>query len=62
MKKFVYRFMALLISYNVFAVDKTWTGTTSPNWVTASSWSPSGGTLNMLNMENFTDFKIFYFN
>ncbi|GAB2639316.1 hypothetical protein GCM10027035_36330 [Emticicia sediminis] len=34
--------MALLISQNLFAVVKTWTGTTSTNWATASNWSPSG--------------------
>ena len=42
MKKLFYLLMALLISQNLLAVDKTWTGATSTAWATASNWSPSG--------------------
>ncbi|AYQ35902.1 BspA family leucine-rich repeat surface protein [Runella sp. SP2] len=42
MKKLIYLLMALLISQNLFAVDKNWIGVTNSDWNTASNWSPSG--------------------
>ena len=42
MKKIFYLLVALLISQNVLAQSKNWTGATSNDWNTASNWSPSG--------------------
>jgi hypothetical protein len=42
MKKLIYLLMALMISQNVLAQDKNWTGTVSTDWNNASNWSPSG--------------------
>jgi hypothetical protein len=42
MKNLFYLFVALMISQNVLAVEKFWTGATSTDWNTASNWSPNG--------------------
>ena len=34
--------MALIMSHNLLAQTKTWTGTSSTNWATPANWSPSG--------------------
>ena len=57
MKKIFYLFMALLISQNLLAVDKDWTGATSTNWATPSNWSPSGvpGAADQVTINNVTN-------
>ena len=42
MKKLFYLLVALMISQNLLAQTKTWAGTTSSDWNTASNWSPTG--------------------
>jgi len=39
---FFFLFCFFFQSDSVFAVTKTWTGTTSPTWSTASNWNPTG--------------------
>lgn len=42
MEKIYFLLVALLLSQNLLAIDKTWTGSINTDWATASNWSPSG--------------------
>ncbi|WP_170117991.1 choice-of-anchor D domain-containing protein [Flavobacterium araucananum] len=42
MEKILYALLICLISQNIFAQTKNWTGATNTDWNTASNWSPSG--------------------
>jgi hypothetical protein len=42
MKKFFFLFVVFMASQNLFAINKTWTGTTNTDWATPTNWAPSG--------------------
>ena len=42
MKKLYFLLVAFMISQNLFAIQKTWTGATSTDWANTGNWSPSG--------------------
>jgi hypothetical protein len=42
MQKFFFLFVVFMASQNVFAINKTWTGTTNTDWATPTNWMPNG--------------------
>jgi hypothetical protein len=42
MQKFFFLFVVFMTSQNVFAINKTWTGTINTDWATPTNWSPMG--------------------
>jgi hypothetical protein len=42
MKKLFFFFVVFMTSQNLFALTKTWTGTTNTDWATPTNWMPNG--------------------
>jgi hypothetical protein len=42
MKNFLFLFVVFMTSQNLFAINKTWTGTTNTDWATPTNWMPNG--------------------
>jgi hypothetical protein len=42
MKNFFFLFVLFMTSQNLFALTKTWTGTTNTDWATPTNWMPNG--------------------